>query len=81
MNSIEIEVCKALPPKEELSGILSQYYDLAVHRMRDIGFDIPLLLRKARLQSFGPIRTTTCLLMAVLSWREKAREKSSDAVC
>jgi len=41
MKSIEIEVCKALPPKVELSGILSQYYDFAVHRMRDIGFDIP----------------------------------------
>jgi len=41
MKSIEIEVCKALPPKEELSGILSQFYDLAIHRMRDIGFDIP----------------------------------------
>jgi len=42
MKRIEIEVCESLPPKDELNGILSQYYELIVQRMRDMGFDIPL---------------------------------------
>lgn len=41
MTSIDIELCKNLPPKEELNGILSQYYDLIVRRMREMDLEIP----------------------------------------
>lgn len=37
---IEIEHCAALPPKDQLNGILSQYYDLIVERMGAMGFEI-----------------------------------------
>ncbi|MBT8410522.1 MAG: GNAT family N-acetyltransferase [Octadecabacter sp.] len=40
MHDIQIEVCESLPPKDELNGILAQYYDLIVVRMRDMGFEI-----------------------------------------
>lgn len=52
MTNINIELCKSLPPKEELNGILSQYYDLIVHRMRDMGFEIPLAAPQSALAEF-----------------------------
>jgi len=52
MKNIEIELCQSLPPREELNGILSQYYELIVHRMRGMGFDIPLAAPQSALAEF-----------------------------
>jgi len=52
MKRIEIEVCESLPPKDELNGILSQYYELIVQRVRDMGFDIPLAAPQSALAEF-----------------------------
>lgn len=40
MNKVRIEHCESLPGREELNGILTQYYELIIQRMRDMGFDI-----------------------------------------
>lgn len=40
MKAIEIVFCDELPPKDELNAILTQYYDVIVRRMRDMGFAI-----------------------------------------
>jgi GNAT superfamily N-acetyltransferase len=40
MKNIEIEFCERLPSGGELDSILSQFYELAVRRMRDMGLDI-----------------------------------------
>ena len=40
MKNIEIEFCERLPPGDGLDGILSQFYELAVRRLRDMGLDI-----------------------------------------
>ncbi len=52
MNGIEIAQCQSLPPKDELNGILSQYYDLIVQRMRGIGFDIDPAAPQSALAEF-----------------------------
>ena len=52
MKSIEIELCKSLPPRDELNFILSQYYELIVQRMRDMGFDIDLSAPQSALAEF-----------------------------
>ncbi|MDP5085955.1 MAG: GNAT family N-acetyltransferase [Yoonia sp.] len=52
MTDIKIEFCRILPPKEELSGILSQYYDLIVRRMRDMGLEIDLAAPQSALAEF-----------------------------
>lgn len=52
MKGIEIEVCRGLPPRDELNGILSQYYELIIHRMRDMGFDIDLSAPRSALAEF-----------------------------
>ncbi len=40
MTGVTIELCQTLPAKADLNGVLSQYYDLIVERMRGMGFDI-----------------------------------------
>lgn len=40
MKSFQIERCDSLPPRDDLNGILTQYYDLIVVRMRAMGFEI-----------------------------------------
>ena len=40
MRNITIETCEALPARDELSNILSQYYELIVERMQAMGLDI-----------------------------------------
>lgn len=52
MKGIEIEVCRSLPPRDELNGILSQYYEIIVRRMRDMGFDIDLSAPRSALAEF-----------------------------
>lgn len=52
MRGIEIELCKNMPAKAELDGILSQYYDLIVQRMRDMGFEIDLAAPQSALAEF-----------------------------
>ncbi len=52
MESVVIEECERLPSREELNDILSQYYDLIVQRMRDMGFDIPLAAPQSALAEF-----------------------------
>jgi len=48
MPDIKIGFCDDLPSRAELDGILIQYYDTAVQRMRDMGFDIdPAALESA----------------------------------
>ena len=39
-KNIKIVLCETLPDKEELNGILEQYYNLVVHRMQGMGFAI-----------------------------------------
>lgn len=38
MKEIEIVICNRLPSKDELNAILTQYYDLIVRRMQEMGF-------------------------------------------
>jgi hypothetical protein len=52
MTNITIELCTTLPPREELNTILSQYYDLIVVRMRDMGFEIDPDAPKSALAEF-----------------------------
>jgi len=52
MKNIEIELCDNLPPKDELNGILAQYYELIVQRMRSMGFDIDLAAPQSALAEF-----------------------------
>ena len=52
MENVEIELCQSLPPRDEPNGILSQYYELAVQRMRDMGFDIDLSAPQSALAEF-----------------------------
>lgn len=52
MNSIEIEFCRSLPPRDELNGILSQHYELAVLRMRDMGFEMDPAAPRSALAEF-----------------------------
>ena len=52
MPNIEIVLCDSLPPKDELNSVLTQYYDLAVKRMRDMGFDIDLAAPESALAEF-----------------------------
>lgn len=52
MTDIEIVFCPILPPKDELDSILSQYYDLIVRRMREMGFDIDPAAPESALAEF-----------------------------
>lgn len=52
MNDIEIEFCRRLPPKDALNDILSQYYELIVVRMREMGFDIDPAAPRSALAEF-----------------------------
>lgn len=52
MHDISIEFCETLPPKDELNGILLQYYDLAVERMRGMGFDVDPAAPESALAEF-----------------------------
>ncbi len=52
MKNFRIETCEKLPAKDELNGILSQYYELIVLRMRAMGFDIDLAAPKSALAEF-----------------------------
>ena len=52
MKRIEIEHCRTLPPKDQLNGILAQYYALIVDRMRGMGFEIPLEAPQSALAEF-----------------------------
>jgi len=52
MKGIEIEFCRSLPPKDALNGILSQYYELIVVRMREMGFDIDPAAPQSALAEF-----------------------------
>jgi hypothetical protein len=52
MTSFQIELCDTLPPRDALDGILGQYYDLIVVRMRDMGFEIDPDAPKSALAEF-----------------------------
>jgi len=52
MNGIEIELCRSLPPKDVLNDILSQYYELTVMRMQEMGFDIDPAAPRSALAEF-----------------------------
>lgn len=52
MDRIEIELCQSLPPREALNGILKQYYDLIVRRMREMGFEIDQAAPESALAEF-----------------------------
>ena len=52
MKKIEISLCDSLPPKDELNSILTQYYELVVKRMREMGFEIDLAAPKSALAEF-----------------------------
>jgi len=52
MTNVTIEVCKSLPPRQDLNGILKEYYDLIVVRMQAMGFDIPLSAPESALAEF-----------------------------
>lgn len=52
MNDIEIVLCDSLPLRKELNGILKQYYELIVKRMREMGFDIDLSAPESALTEF-----------------------------
>ncbi|MFZ7091923.1 GNAT family N-acetyltransferase [Primorskyibacter sp. 2E233] len=52
MPAIEIVVCESLPPREGLNAVLTQYYDLIVKRMRDMGFDIDPAAPKSAMAEF-----------------------------
>lgn len=50
--AIEIILCERIPSPAELNGILAEYYDLIVHRMRDMGLDIDLAAPQSALKEF-----------------------------
>jgi GNAT superfamily N-acetyltransferase len=52
MQSAEIVLCDSLPPRNELNGLLTEYYELAVERMRVMGFEIDLAAPKSALAEF-----------------------------
>jgi len=52
MQNIEIILCDSLPPKDELNGILGQYYEIIVQRMRGMGFEIDPAAPKSALAEF-----------------------------
>ena len=52
MQNIEIVVCDSLPSKNALNSLLAQYYELAVKRMRDMGFEIDLAAPESALAEF-----------------------------
>ena len=52
MHDIKIETCDALPPKDKLHNILSQYYDLIVQRMLAMGFEIDPAAPQSALAEF-----------------------------
>lgn len=52
MSDIEIVLCKILPPKDELNGILAQYYALVVQRMGAMGLEIDPAAPKSALAEF-----------------------------
>lgn len=52
MGKIDIELCKTLPPRDALDGLLSQYYDLIVVRMRAIGLELDPAAPKSALAEF-----------------------------
>jgi GNAT superfamily N-acetyltransferase len=52
VQNIQIETCERLPDKDELGNILSQYYELIVHRMRAMGFDIDPAAPRSALAEF-----------------------------
>jgi N-acetylglutamate synthase-like GNAT family acetyltransferase len=69
VKSIEIELCRSLPPRDELNGILSQYYELFVQRMRDMGYDIEPAIPQRALEEFWTnsgdyMPPTGCLVVA-----------------
>ena len=41
LTDFQIETCESLPPKEELSAILSAYYETIVQRMAAMGHVVP----------------------------------------
>lgn len=52
MENIEIELCKTMPSKDALNGILSQYYALIVQRMNNMGLGIDPAAPKSALAEF-----------------------------
>ena len=52
VSDIRIVKWDSLPPKEALNAVLTQYYDLAVQRMRDIGFEIDQAAPQSALAEF-----------------------------
>jgi hypothetical protein len=52
LENVEIELCQSLSPRDDLNGILSQCYELAVQRMRNMGFDIDLSAPHSALAEF-----------------------------
>ncbi len=52
LKNVEIEFCDSLPPRGQLNGILTQYYDLIVQRMRGMGFDIDPAAPQSALAEF-----------------------------
>src|SRR6056297_277835 len=52
MPGIEIETCDSLPPGDDLDGLLAQYYDLIVQRMRHMGFEIDPAAPQSALAEF-----------------------------
>lgn len=52
MAAFNIEVCTSLPSKEELNGILAQYYALIVQRMQEMGFDLDPAAPQSALAEF-----------------------------
>lgn len=51
-KNIKIILCETLPDKEELNGILKQYYNLVVRRMQGMGFAIDPEAPKSALAEF-----------------------------
>ncbi|KAJ56228.1 acetyltransferase [Actibacterium mucosum KCTC 23349] len=52
MDDITIELCTAVPPKDELNDILVQYYALVVERMQAMNFDIDPAAPQSALAEF-----------------------------
>ncbi|MDA7963203.1 GNAT family N-acetyltransferase [Ruegeria sp.] len=69
MSAFEIEHCEHLPPKDDLNGILSQYYAVIVQRMQDMGFEIDPAAPQSALEEFWTnaedyLPPNGCLLVA-----------------
>lgn len=52
MPTITVSLCDRLPPKAELNALLIPYYELAVQRMRNMGFQIDLAAPQSALVEF-----------------------------